>query len=108
MIWYRVRDLEAARAFYARLGFEEIDVNAADAWATLSRGKGLLGLAEGEPEADQPVLLIDVDDAKVEAERLRGEGIDVGTVLELHEEMRIVDVYDPDGNRLQLGEEVRT
>jgi predicted enzyme related to lactoylglutathione lyase len=108
VIWYRVRDLEAARAFYAQLGFEEIDVNAADGWATLSRGEGSLGLTEGEPETDQAVLLIDVDDAKAEAERLRAEGIEVGTVLELHEEMRIVDVYDPDGNRLQLGEEIRT
>jgi len=108
VIWYRVRDLDAARTFYAELGFEEIDVNATDGWVTLSRGESSLGLTEGEPETDQPVLLIDVDDAKAEAERLRAEGIEVGTVLELHEEMRIVDVYDPDGNRLQLGEEVRT
>ncbi|HEX9417065.1 MAG TPA: VOC family protein [Gaiellaceae bacterium] len=106
MIWYRVRDLDAARAFYARLGFTEVDVNSEDRWATLSRGKGSLGLAEGEPETDQPVLMVDVNDAKAEAERLRALGIDVGTVLELHDQMRIVDVFDPDGNRLQLGEEV--
>ena len=47
-----------------------------------------------------------VDDIKAEAERLRGEGIEVGTVLELHGEMRLLDVYDPDGNRIQLAEEL--
>jgi hypothetical protein len=33
--------------------------------------------------------------------------VDVGTVLELHDEVRVVDVFDPDGNRLQLVEELR-
>jgi hypothetical protein len=28
-------------------------------------------------------------------------------VLELHNEVRILDVYDPDGNRLQLVEQLR-
>ena|SRR6266511_2214475 len=107
MIWYRVRDLDAARAFYAKLGFDEVDVNSTERWATLSRGKGSLGITEGEPEPDGAVLMVDVEDARAEAERLRGEGIDVGTVFELHDEMRIVDVYDPDGNRLQLGQEIR-
>ena len=50
--------------------------------------------------------MIDVDDIKADAERLREQGVDVGVVLELHDTMRIVDVYDPDGNRIQLGEEI--
>jgi hypothetical protein len=44
---------------------------------------------------------------KREAERLRSVEVDVGTVLELHDEVRVVDVFDPDGNRLQLVEELR-
>jgi predicted enzyme related to lactoylglutathione lyase len=51
--------------------------------------------------------MVDVDDIRSEAERLREEGVEVGVVLELHDAMRIADVYDPDGNRIQLGEEVR-
>jgi hypothetical protein len=35
---------------------------------------------------------------------LRDEGIDVGTVVELAGQMRLVDVFDPDGNRVQLAE----
>jgi len=27
-------------------------------------------------------------------------------VLELHGQMRLLDVYDPDGNRIQLAEEL--
>ncbi len=106
MIWYRVSDLDAARAFYAGpLGFKVDELT--EDWVRLSRGKTVIGLAEGEPEDDPPVAMIDVDDIKAETERLRKEGIEVGIVLELHDEMRIADVFDPDGNRIQLGEEVR-
>ena len=50
---------------------------------------------------------IDVEDVKAEAERLRGERVEVGTVLELHGEIRLLDVFDPDGNRIQLVQELR-
>jgi predicted enzyme related to lactoylglutathione lyase len=106
VIWYRVRDLDAARAFYAgTLGFT-VDELAED-WVRVSRGKTVLGLAVGEPDPEGGVAMIDVDDIKAEAERLRQEGVEVGVVLELHDTMRIADVYDPDGNRIQLGEEIR-
>ena len=105
MIWYRVRDLDAARAFYAGpLGFT-VDELAED-FVRLSRGRTVIGLAPGEPEAEGGVAMIDVDDIKADAERLREQGVDVGVVLELHDAMRIVDVFDPDGNRIQLGEEI--
>ena len=35
------------------------------------------------------------------------EKVEVGTVLELHDEVRVVDVFDPDGNRLQLVQQLR-
>ena len=101
-IWYHVRDLDAARAFYTgKLGFTETYV-ADDGWAKLERGEMTIALAEGEPQSDGPVASVDVEDIKGEAERLRGEQVEVGVVLELHEEIRVVDVFDPDGNRLQL------
>jgi predicted enzyme related to lactoylglutathione lyase len=64
-----------------------------------------IGLAEGEPE-DGGVAHLDVDDVKTEAERLRGAGIQVGVVFELHGTMRLLDVFDPDGNRIQLAQEL--
>ena len=105
MIWYRVRDLDAARAFYAStLGFA-VDELAED-WVRLSRGTTVVGLAPGEPDPEGGVAMIDVDDIKAEADRLRDEGVEVGVILELRDAMRLVDVYDPDGNRIQLGEEI--
>ena len=52
------------------------------------------------------VAAIDVDDVKAAAERLRDEGVEVGTVLELAGAVRLVDVFDPDGNRVQLTQEI--
>src|SRR5215210_6962731 len=99
-VWYRVRDLKAARAFYRdTLGLAEVESNPSERWVTFLRGETVIGLTEGEPEPEGPVALIDVDDVRREAERLRALGLEVGTVLELHEEIRLVDVFDPDGNR---------
>jgi catechol 2,3-dioxygenase-like lactoylglutathione lyase family enzyme len=105
-VWYRVRDLAAARAFYTdKLGFTETYLDEDEGWANLERAGMQIALAEGEPE-EAGVATIDVDDAKAEAERLRAESVEVGTVLEIHNEVRLLDVFDPDGNRLQLVEQL--
>jgi len=106
-VWYQVRDLEAGRAFYTRqLGFKETYFDEEARWAKLERGAMQIAIAEGDPVEESGVATVDVDDVKAEAERLRGEGVEVGTVLELHGEMRLLDVYDPDGNRIQLAQEL--
>jgi hypothetical protein len=64
-----------------------------------------IGLIEGEP-ADGGVANVEVGDVKAEAERLRADGVQVGVVFELHGEMRLLDVFDPDGNRIQLAQEL--
>ena len=106
-VWYFVRDLDAGRAFYTgKLGFNETYVDEDDRWAKLERGDMQIALAEGEPAEDGGVATIDVEDVKGEGERLRGEQVEVGTVLELHGEVRLLDVFDPDGNRIQLVQEL--
>ena len=67
---------------------------------------GLLRLVEGEPDADSAVAHVDVVDVKREADRLRAAGVEVGIVVEISGEMRLLDVYDPDGNRVQLAQEL--
>lgn len=107
-VWYFVRDLDAGRAFYTgKLGFNETYVDDDDRWAKLERGDMEIALAEGEPADDGGVATIDVEDVKAEGDRLRGEQVEVGTVLELHGEVRLLDVFDPDGNRVQLVQELR-
>ena len=106
-VWYHVRDLNAGRAFYTgKLGFTETYHDAEGKWAKLERHGMEIGLAEGEPQEDGGVAHVDVPDVKAVAEELRRQGVEVGVVFELHGEMRLVDVYDPDGNRLQFAQEL--
>jgi catechol 2,3-dioxygenase-like lactoylglutathione lyase family enzyme len=105
-VWYLVRDFDAGRRFYREtLGFEELAVDFAERWSHLRRGAMEIGLAEGEP-AENGVAHVDVTDLKAEAERLRAAGVEVGIVVELQGEIRLVDVFDPDGNRVQLAQEL--
>jgi catechol 2,3-dioxygenase-like lactoylglutathione lyase family enzyme len=107
-VWYHVRDFDEGRRFYRELlGFEELAVDFEARWSALRRGEMEIGLAEGEPE-ENGVAHVDVADLKEEAERLREAGVEVGIVLELTGEMRLLDVYDPDGNRIQLAQELRS
>jgi catechol 2,3-dioxygenase-like lactoylglutathione lyase family enzyme len=104
-VWYLVEDLDRGRDFYKRvLGFEEIFVDWDARTAYLERGEMQIGLGEGEPDPDGGVATIDVDDVKAEAERLRDAQVNVGVVVELTGQMRLVDVFDPDGNRIQLAQ----
>jgi len=106
-VWYHVRDLEAARSFYKeRLGFTETFVDEDGKWSQLERSGMEIGLAEGEPQEDGGVAHVDVVDVKATAEELRQAGVEIGVVFELHGEMRLLDVFDPDGNRLQFAQEL--
>jgi len=93
-VWYHVRNLDEGRRFYQdALGFEELAVDFDARWSELRRGEMEIGLAEGEL-GDNGVAHVDVADLKQEADRLRESGVEVGIVLE------------PDGNRIQLAEEL--
>ena len=106
-IWYRVSNLESARAFYRdELGFTETFVDDDGAWSKLERNGMEIGIAQGEPQEDGGVAHVDVDDVKAVAEELRQAGVEIGVVFELHGEMRLLDVFDPDGNRIQLAQEL--
>jgi catechol 2,3-dioxygenase-like lactoylglutathione lyase family enzyme len=108
-VWYHVRDLDAARTFYRdKLGFTEVFTDDDGAWSKLERNGMEIGLAQGEPQEDGGVAHVDVEDVKAAAEELRQAGVEVGVVLELHGEIRLLDVFDPDGNRLQLAQELST
>jgi catechol 2,3-dioxygenase-like lactoylglutathione lyase family enzyme len=106
-VWYHVRNLQAGRAFYKdQLGFEETYADADGSWVKLERNGMEIALAEGEPHEDSGVAHVDVGDIKAVADKLRKDGVEVGVVFELHGEMRLLDVFDPDGNRLQFAEEL--
>ena len=109
-IWYRVSDLEAARGFYRDvLGFTETFVDEEEGWVSLDRGDTEIAIGEADEvgaDSEGQVATIEVEDVKAERERLAAAGAEVGTVLELHGTMRLLDVFDPDGNRIQLAEDL--
>jgi catechol 2,3-dioxygenase-like lactoylglutathione lyase family enzyme len=105
-VWYRVRDLAAARAFYRNvLGFDETFTDEEGRWARLQRDDMEIALWEAQGD-EGGVASVSVPDLRAEVERLRDQGVEVGVILELHGQVRIVDVFDPDGNRIQLTEEI--
>jgi catechol 2,3-dioxygenase-like lactoylglutathione lyase family enzyme len=106
-VWYRVRDLGAARAFYRDvLGFRDTFADDEGRWAQLQRGDMVIALWEAQGD-EGGVASVTVDDLRAEVERLRAAGVEVGTIVELHGQVRLVDVFDPDGNRIQLTEEMQ-
>ena len=107
-VWYAVQDLDAARRFYRdKLGFTEMFFDAEEGWSRLERNGSDIALSTAELESGDAVAHVEVEDVKAEAERLRSDGVDVGVVLELHGEMRLLEITDPDGNRLELGQPLR-
>src|SRR4029079_9173557 len=110
-IWYRVADLDAARAFYKDvLGFTETFVDEQERWASLDRGTTEIALGEGarEPGEAGPGAHAGGDDVKAERASLAEAGVEVGTVLELHGAMRLGGVYDPRGHTRPTGQELHT
>ena len=111
-IWYRVSDLQAARVFYTgKLGFREVYFDEEDRWIRLERNGVELAISDDEFQGEnaageEAVAAIDVEDLKAEGDRLREEGVNVGVVLEIPGTIRLLDVFDPDGNRLQLTEDL--
>jgi catechol 2,3-dioxygenase-like lactoylglutathione lyase family enzyme len=112
-IWYRVSDLDAARAFYTqKLGFREVYFDEEDRWIRLEHDGVEIAISDdefqggGTAAGEDVVAAIQVDDLKAEAERLREAGVNVGVVLEIPGTIRLLDVFDPDGNRVQLTEDI--
>jgi catechol 2,3-dioxygenase-like lactoylglutathione lyase family enzyme len=112
-IWYHVNDLDSARSFYTKqLGFRELYVDEEDRWVRLERDGVEIAISDdefqgGASSAEAEVIAtVVVADIKAEAERLRAAGVNIGVVVEIPGTIRLLDVFDPDGNRLQLSEDL--
>ena len=105
-VWYRVRDLDAARAFYRdMLGFEETFVDFDDGWSRLAARRRWRSRS---PRASRTRRAASrTSTSRTSRPRRSGcatQGVEVGVVFELHGQIRLVDVFDPDGNRIQLAQ----
>lgn len=103
-VYYWVRDMDAALAFYRDVLGLPVLRRDGDEWAELGAGPvrlALHGTAEAGPGSGTVVFRVaDLDDARLV---LRERGADVGEHLgEVEGFARFATVRDPDGNPVQL------
>ena len=112
-----VKDLQASRAFYAKLGFEVVGGEAAQNWLILRNGTATIGLFQGMFERniltfnpgwdDQAQPVEDFTDVREHQRRLKSEGIEPQTEAdEGGTGPASFVVVDPDGNPILIDQHV--
>ncbi len=107
-----VRDINASKAFYEKLGFRQVFGNAAQRWVIMRSGDVKIGLYQGmfprntltfNPGWDHdgnPTASF--EDVRVLQRRLREAGLDVGAPIESASGPAFFTVTDPDGNPILI------
>ena len=103
-----VRDINASRAFYEKLGFTRVFGNPAQHWVIMQNGTTNIGLFQGmfprnaltfNPGWDSngnPTATF--EDVRAIQRRLREAGLDVGATIDSESGPASFSVTDPDGN----------
>lgn len=103
-----VRDIEASKAFYEKLGFRQVFGDMAQHWVIMQNGATNIGLFQGmfprntltfNPGWDhdgQPTASF--EDVRVIQRRLHDAGLDTGAAIESASGPASFMVTDPDGN----------
>jgi catechol 2,3-dioxygenase-like lactoylglutathione lyase family enzyme len=103
-----VRDINASKAFYEKLGFTQVFGNPAQHWVIMQNGTTNIGLFQGmfprntltfNPGWDHsgnPTATF--DDVRAIQGRLREAGLDTGTPIDSASGPASFSVTDPDGN----------
>lgn len=112
-----VKDLEASRAFYEKLGFEEFGGDASQNWLILKNGDAIIGLFQGmfenniltfnpgwDSSAQKLESFTDVRDIQ---KRLKESGVELQTEAdESTTGPASFVVVDPDGNAILVDQHV--
>ena len=111
-----VEDIEASRAFYAKLGFETAGGDAAQNWLILRNGPAVIGLFQGmfdkniltfNPGWNQGAEKVDgFTDVRALQRKLEAEGVELQTRAEDGEGPASFTVVDPDGNPILVDQHV--
>ena len=113
-----VKDLEASRAFYEKLGFSAIGGEASKNWLILRNGEATIGLFQGRFEkniltfnpgwaADPENHPSDFQDLRDIQRQLRASGVEITTEAdESTDGPASLIVVDPDGNPILLDQHV--
>ena len=112
-----VKDIEASRAFYAKLGFETVGGNAAENWLILRNGAATIGLFQGMFEKNiltfnpgwdsEAKPMGDFTDVREIQRRLKAQGVslDVEADESTTGPASFIAV-DPDGNPILVDQHV--
>lgn len=115
LTWVCVADLDKALKFYVQtLGFKQLFVSQEHGWAELEgeEGEGRIGLAtksSGGPisPGNNGVPTLNVDNIEAETAELKQKGAKmVGELQEVPGHVKMQLLVDPDGNHLQLVEQL--
>ena len=112
-----VKDLQASRAFYEKLGFSAMGGDAAQGWLILKNGSTVIGLFQGmfekniltfNPGWDQAAQpLASFTDVRQIQASLDAEGVDITTRADPHTTGPAhIILSDPDGNVVMLDQHV--
>ena len=103
-----VRDINASKAFYEKLGFTQVFGNPAQHWVIMQNGTTNIGLFQGmfprnaltfNPGWDhQGNPTASFEDVRAIQHRLRDAGLDTGAAIESASGPASFSVTDPDGN----------
>ena len=108
-----VKDLEASREFYARLGFTPVHGNADENWLILRNGSHVIGLFQGmfdknimtfNPGWDQDAAETDTfTDVREIQKKLKSQGVELASEAdETTQGPASFMVIDPDGNPILI------
>lgn len=111
-----VKDLQASREFYSKLGFEDLGGDASRGYLILKNGESVIGLFQGmfeqniltfNPKWDQSAQQVDGDDVRDIAAKLKAEGLELMHETNLDGEGPASFVMlDPDGNPVLIDQHV--
>ncbi len=111
-----VKDLEASRAFYRKLGFVQVLGDASKGWVIMKNGSANIGLFHGMFERNiltfnpgwdhngKPVK--NASDIRSIQAHLRAEGIDVGKEIGGSKGPAGFTISDPDGNPILIDQHI--
>ncbi|QQS40687.1 MAG: VOC family protein [Acidobacteriota bacterium] len=111
-----VKDLQASKEFYEKLGFEKYHGDEDQGWLIMKNGSTNIGLFQGmfegniltfNPGWDQDAQnLEDFEDAREIHASLRENGVDAGDDIESESGPASFMITDPDGNTILIDQHV--
>ena len=112
-----VKDIQASKSFYEKLGFQAFGGDIAQNWLIMKNGDHVIGLFQGMFESNTLTFnpgwdqngqtLENFIDVRAIQEELKGQGVDISNEADLNTKgPASFMVFDPDGNPILIDQHV--